>query len=268
MNILAVDTSGAQAGIAAVQCEATGRAYPLAVRSLAQTRQLSRQIIASIDETVCAASWTLDEIDAVAVGLGPGSWTGLRIGLTTCKTLAQVRGWKLCGVPTFDAMAYAVWHAAHEWDDSEDKGDQSEVQLLENFLLLATAPCRPGEIYGKIYECHPEYLAIVQSEWIGTPQMMVDAVDAEELAREMDAPLVLVGPASPAIEAALSARGTGSVSFPLSVETLSIEIGRHGAVLLENDETANPLDLQPLYLAPSAAERNLANAESRTRKAE
>jgi len=253
MNILALETGGAAVGIAALVCGANSAA-PLAARTLAQTRQLSSQIIACIDATLRQAGWTLEDVDAVVVGLGPGSWTGLRIGLTTCKTLAQVRGWALCGVPTFDAMAYGIWHAAQE-DDAA-----STLSLPEHFLILATAPCRADEIYGKIYECHSEYLSIVQSEWIGTAELMAAAAGAEALAREIEAPLVLVGAASPAVEVVLAGQKVPSMTFPMTAEVLAVEIGRHGALLLEDEGAADPLALQPLYLAPSAAERNLVNA--------
>jgi tRNA threonylcarbamoyladenosine biosynthesis protein TsaB len=48
---------------------------------------------------------TLDDLDGVAVALGPGSYTGLRIGLALGKGLAYSRGIKLIGVPTLDIIA-------------------------------------------------------------------------------------------------------------------------------------------------------------------
>jgi tRNA A37 threonylcarbamoyladenosine modification protein TsaB len=123
-----------------------------------------------------------------------------------------------------------------------------------------TAPCRPGEVYGKIYECHPEYLAVVQTEWIGTPQLMADAAGAEAIARDLNAPLVLAGESSHIIGRVLDERRESYLTVPLAMEAVVIEIGIAGAGALQNGETADPLELQPLYLAPSAAERNLQNA--------
>ena len=49
---------------------------------------------------------TVRDVDALAVGIGPGSWTGTRVGVTTGKVLAFATGKPISGVPSFDAMVY------------------------------------------------------------------------------------------------------------------------------------------------------------------
>lgn len=49
---------------------------------------------------------TLKDVDALAVGIGPGSWTGTRVGVITGKVLAFATGKPISGVPSFDAMVY------------------------------------------------------------------------------------------------------------------------------------------------------------------
>lgn len=283
MNILAVDTSGAAIGVAAVHYDESGAIEPLAVLGLPEARQLSRHLIAAIDAVLESAGWELDDVDALAVGLGPGSWTGLRIGLTTCKTLAQTRNWQLAGVPTFDAMAQGiarqVGYLSGE-DAASDAAAQDELEARESnledstnatedaedlqlegfpeqFLLLATAPCRPGEIYGKIYECEAEYLTSVQPEWIGSPQLMSDTLETEALARGVEGPLVLVGPGAAEVSELLEQRQQTHFVVSLAIENLVVEIALAGVMALISGQAADPLQLQPLYLAPSAAERNL-----------
>lgn len=59
---------------------------------------------------------TLDNVGAIGVATGPGSFTGLRIGLSLAKGLAMVRGMSLIGVPTLDALAQALaWQPLPIW---------------------------------------------------------------------------------------------------------------------------------------------------------
>jgi tRNA threonylcarbamoyladenosine biosynthesis protein TsaB len=256
MNILAVDTSGAQAAVAALEGSSDIPALPLAVVTLAEPRQLSSRIIACVDDVLRQASWTLDDVDAIAVGLGPGSWTSLRIGLTTCKTLAQMRGWNLIGVPTFDAMAQAVWRFLDHATNENGGDDEAGTELPQHFILLATARCRPGEIYGKIYECQPDAVGLIQPEWVGEPSVMADAAAVEALARSINAPLVVVGDAASAVSDVLAERQETHLVLSVPIEALVVELGRAGEAALEQGQVDNPLELQPLYIAPSAAERN------------
>jgi tRNA threonylcarbamoyl adenosine modification protein YeaZ len=65
-------------------------------------------LLEQVDEVLARAGTTLDEVAAVAVGTGPGSFTGLRVGLATAKTLAHVRGLPLVAVPTSAALRRAA----------------------------------------------------------------------------------------------------------------------------------------------------------------
>lgn len=314
MNILALETSGAKVGIAALQSVlpreadaqpgATGvllaPAHPLAVLGSAQPRQLSRDIIAGIDAALHRAGWTLDDVDALAVGLGPGSWTSLRIGLSTAKTLAQARNWRLAGVPTFDAMAQAVWRFARVRHDSlNDNGGElparngslvdaathvlhPSVPLPSRFILMTLARCRPGEVYGKIFVCRPDGIDAVLPEQIGAPSALAEMslelasqdpmalavpiydAEAQTLAAQQNAgnssspstPLVLLGDGASAVSDELTQRGVAHLSLALPIEVLTMEVGRAAEAMLRAGSDADPLSLQPLYVAPSAAERN------------
>jgi len=58
------------------------------------------------------AGVSLDTVDRLAVVSGPGSFTGVRIGMASAQGLALTRGWRVAAVPTLDAMA-ECWRAAH-----------------------------------------------------------------------------------------------------------------------------------------------------------
>ncbi|OGO06639.1 MAG: tRNA (adenosine(37)-N6)-threonylcarbamoyltransferase complex dimerization subunit type 1 TsaB, partial [Chloroflexi bacterium RBG_13_57_8] len=75
---------------------AADRAFPARTDSL-------EQIVANIDETLKGAGLALKEVDGIGVGLGPGSWTGIRVGVTVGKMLAFSAGRPVAGVPTLAA---------------------------------------------------------------------------------------------------------------------------------------------------------------------
>ncbi|MCR4443081.1 MAG: tRNA (adenosine(37)-N6)-threonylcarbamoyltransferase complex dimerization subunit type 1 TsaB [Peptococcaceae bacterium] len=66
----------------------------------------SEQLLPLIDDLLRQTGCSLDKVEGIAVAGGPGSFTGLRIGMATAKGLAQGRGIPLAGVPTLKALAY------------------------------------------------------------------------------------------------------------------------------------------------------------------
>ena len=129
MTFLAFDTSGGVCVLALA--EEDGTVHALTV--FEGRRTLSRRLMGEIDSLLTRSGLTLADLTAFAVGLGPGSFTGVRVGVTTAKTLAQVTGKPLVGVGTLDAYA-AVWMTP---------GDTSIVPVL---------PSRRGEVYAAVYQ--------------------------------------------------------------------------------------------------------------------
>lgn len=100
MRILAADTSTTTGSVALLDdarlvCEWT----------LASAQTHNRQLLETIDRCLEAAGWTIEGIDLFSVTTGPGSFTGLRIGLTTVKALAWARGKPFVGISSLDALA-------------------------------------------------------------------------------------------------------------------------------------------------------------------
>lgn len=67
----------------------------------------SRRLLGTIDWVMHAAGVDWNDLDGVAVSLGPGSFTGLRIGMAAAKAIVMATGLPLVGVPTLDALALA-----------------------------------------------------------------------------------------------------------------------------------------------------------------
>ena len=81
MRVLAVETSSLAGGVALLDDERLVAEYVLDVRVTHSERLMS-----SVDRVLADARWAPRELDGLAVAVGPGSFTGLRIGITLAKT--------------------------------------------------------------------------------------------------------------------------------------------------------------------------------------
>lgn len=100
------------------------------------------ELLTLIDECLAAAGEALEDVGCVAVSIGPGSFTGLRVALATAKGLALGGGATLVGVPTLEALAASVLPG---WGGEEATAPHPGVVV---------APCldaRKGEVYGATF---------------------------------------------------------------------------------------------------------------------
>ena len=145
MNILAIDTSNHVLGIAIVKDN-----KPIGEMKTNLAKNHSVRLMPAIDQLMRDVSITPDELDQIVVAKGPGSYTGVRIGLATAKSMAWALEIPVLGVsslevlayqgrffngyicPFFDARRGLVYSAVYEW-----KNGQPEVVYKEENLLMA-----------------------------------------------------------------------------------------------------------------------------------
>src|SRR5579864_3494942 len=111
MLILGVDTSGKNGSIALVRCEAES-VQPLEVVPL-QGGTFSAQLIPQIAVLLSQHDLTKRDVDAFAVVSGPGSFTGLRVGLAAIKALAEILQKPIAAVSLLEVIAFEASLAAH-----------------------------------------------------------------------------------------------------------------------------------------------------------
>lgn len=104
MKILGLDSSGLVASVAVVQ-----EGNLLAEYTVNYKKTHSQTLLPMLDEIVRMTELDLNEIDAIAVAAGPGSFTGLRIGSATAKGLGFALGKPLIHIPTVDGLAFNLW---------------------------------------------------------------------------------------------------------------------------------------------------------------
>lgn len=240
MKVLLWETSATPWGVGVAEIDGSKNTL-LAHLEDDGARTLARQLIQSVDQVLRDAKCELSEIDICAVSLGPGSWTGLRIGLTAAKTIAQSLNLPMVGIATFDIFAQAL------------------QQPDEENLLLIQSPCRPGELYAKLWHCHGVQTHgverdLLEAEWIGSYAQINSRL--EFWMKELKVANVVTNTPDQkiselfrqAISVSLECRES---TFEQRMQALSQLV----AARVRNNKLDDVLQIQPIYLAPSAAER-------------
>lgn len=132
MTVLGVETATAVCGAAvAIDQRVAGEA------ALEGENMHAERLIGQIDEALRGAGIALAAVDAIAVSIGPGSFTGLRIGVSVAKGLAYAASLPMIGVPTLTALAQ---HAA------------VVDAMPEGTAILAALDARRDEVYCQLFE--------------------------------------------------------------------------------------------------------------------
>ncbi len=108
MKILALDSSGLVASVAILEDDNMIAEYTVNYK-----KTHSQTLLPMLDEIVKMTDTNLNEIDAIAVAAGPGSFTGLRIGSATAKGLGLALDKPLIGIPTVEGMAYNLYNVTN-----------------------------------------------------------------------------------------------------------------------------------------------------------
>jgi len=110
MRILAADTSAMSGSLALLDDENLTAEW-----TLRSGKTHNRRLLKSIDSILREAGWDLGTIDAFAVASGPGSFTGLRIGMATMKVLAWVRAKAYASICSLDALALPLCFSTDQY---------------------------------------------------------------------------------------------------------------------------------------------------------
>ncbi len=150
MIVLAIDTAGVDCS-AAIYDSDKGELLGTATETLG--RGHAEHLMRMIDEALAQASLSLDEIHRIAVTIGPGSFTGIRVGVATARGLALALGVESVGVSTLAVIAGASGEASkpvlaamdakrdeiylQAFSIAGDPLDEARIESLDTFLALA-----------------------------------------------------------------------------------------------------------------------------------
>jgi len=222
--ILALET--ATTACSAALCAADGSVVAEAL-SLDGPAHAGR-LLPGVHEVFGATGATWDDISAVAVGLGPGAFTGLRIGIATARALAQADGrMGLVGVPTAAALALALASAAE----------------AAGRLLVPLIDGRRREVFAAVYASGPGGLEVVEE---------VAVVTAEDLGEWLTrlGPVVVGGDGAVLYADRLTASALPARGIPVPTAAM---VGRAAALGVPG-LVSGPDAVLPIYgRAPDAA---------------
>ena len=177
----------------------------------------------------------LDDVEGLAVAVGPGSFTGLRIGIAAVEGLAYSLDRPVVGVSTLDATAYRYRY--------------------RRGILAAVLDAYRGEVYSASYRSDGES---IEPESGPACLPLKDFLDSLRGSRE---PLELIaGSATLSYRGVLDEHLPGGVTIAAPSFFIAEEIARLGALRLDAGERAPLGGLDALYIRPSGAERNLSKA--------
>ena len=151
--LLALDASSTACSVALWHQPAGGEPEVVA-RHVEAPREHTRRLMPMVDEVLAEAGVALHDLDALAYGHGPGSFTGLRIAAGTAQGLAYGLDKPLLGVSTLAALALA----AH--------------RRLHLRYVLPALDARMGEIYVGAYRCHDGTVAALAEEAVMAPERL------------------------------------------------------------------------------------------------
>ncbi|MDD4050973.1 MAG: tRNA (adenosine(37)-N6)-threonylcarbamoyltransferase complex dimerization subunit type 1 TsaB [candidate division Zixibacteria bacterium] len=214
MPVLGIDSSTDKLSVGLAEADAV-----IAEKMIASSFEHASHIIGLIDSVLTESSYSIKDLSGVAVAIGPGSFTGLRIGLAVAKGITVAMHIPIIGVSTFEVLSHRL------------------SGRFERFYLAA--PARRGEYY--LCRVEPETTIREHIALTGEDEL-VDKIGAW--------PAGLVG-REPSGE-------WTRIAHLIPPEDLVIsggELARMGAKWFGEGRADDPATLEPLYIAPSQAER-------------
>jgi tRNA threonylcarbamoyladenosine biosynthesis protein TsaB len=217
-RLLILETSGRTGRVAlALGAELRGE------RRLDEARRHARDLAPAVAELLAEQGWRPADVQAVIVSRGPGSYTGLRVGIMSAKTFAYATGCALMAVDTFAAIARQAPEGVIHVDVLADA--QQDKVYVQPFARRDDGWCPGGELAIRPF-----------ADWLAD--------------REVDA--AVTGPGLRKWAARVPAEVPvldSSLWEPQAISLLRIGLTRY-----REGERDDPWTLEPLYLRPSSAE--------------
>ena len=223
MKILALDSTAVVGSVAL--CEDTRM---VAHYTLNTGNTHSQTLLPMIESALKCAEWEIDDLDLFAVSNGPGSFTGVRIGVATVKGLAFGKNIPCAGVSTLGALAYNLRYF--------------------NGIICPVMNARRAQVYNALFSCENGVLTRL------CPDRAISIAELDEELCSMDQPIYLVGDGYDITIDGLEKTTVLPVPDELRVQS-GYSVAMCGLAAYERGEAVDDAALAVVYLRPSQAER-------------
>jgi tRNA threonylcarbamoyladenosine biosynthesis protein TsaB len=222
MTVLAIESATLFGGVALVSDQEVIAEHNLNVRVT-----LSERLMPAIQSLLSEARVSLNMLDGIAVSIGPGSFTGLRIGLSTAKGLCFANGFPLVAVPTLEATAARIPYA--------------------RFPVCPMLDARKKEVYAGLYDL---------SEGTVHPIRSPRAIALENMLAELEGPTIFAGDGAGIFRERISETLGEQAHFvaPDVAHPSAAAVGRLGLSNLAAGKISDVFTTEPTYLRKSEAE--------------
>jgi len=228
MNILIIDTATEACSVALEVNEHVFNRFEVC------PQQHSQRILPMIDEVLKEANVTLQDLDYLAFGRGPGSFTGVRIATGVLQGLALGTGHKVLGISTLAAMA-----------------QQAYVQH-QSELVTAAIDARMSEVYFGQYQLQHNVMTLIGEEQVIPPDEAIVL-----LSRQLEMAGVGTGwQAYPALNGAANVEVLTRVLYPNALYMLPL-----AKALIADGQAVEVEDIQPVYLRDKVTWKKLPGRE-------
>lgn len=242
MKILAIDSSGMVACVAVVNDDLVMGEYTVNYK-----KTHSQTLLPMIDTLVSFLELDIKDFDAIAVTTGPGSFTGLRIGVATAKGLAQALDIPIIQVPTLQGLAYNM------------------VSVAKDAYVCPIMDAKRNQVFTGIYryeECKcTDSNRVFSKQEIVLDQCPMDINELIDLLNEKGKKVIFLGDGIKTYNGIIDANMKVAYEYAdiaLREQKASF-IGSYALELLKQGKTSKPADVKPDYLRLSQAEREYNN---------
>jgi tRNA threonylcarbamoyladenosine biosynthesis protein TsaB len=225
---LAVDTSEARGSVAVLR---DGQAQ--GVKGHDTGTDYSEWLLPAVDVVLAMASTRMTELDLLAVATGPGSFTGVRVGLTTTKAWAEVYSKPVVGVSRLEAMAHSL------------------PLPVETGFVAACYDAQRSQLFAALYR-HAAGLTLVESEQVIPAEAVLNWV--HERAGGQSVTWISLDPELVMALPGWQPRATRGDTMQRCTAQLAVSIGRLAEERARTGMFTDPLELDANYVRRSDAE--------------